>query len=177
MAVRELELDAPPTVANVTLRAPRNWTIIIFLTGLGALHFTMATIAFAHEQWAGFLSFAFGVLFILAGVAAFLIRSEVTVIAAERRIKLRTGFRGMGYQRIVPFRQVRLIRLMMAPTNSDPANARIEIVCHREVIECPPTPIPRQEALCLAMLMNVRLVKVFGDDAQRDPTRIDSLTT
>jgi hypothetical protein len=113
----------------------------------------------------------------LAGVTAFVIRSEVTVIAAERRVKLHTGFRGVGFGRFVPFRQVRLVRLMMPPTNSDPASARIEIVCHREVIECPPTRIPRQEALCLAMLMNVRLVKVFGEDASNDPTRIDSLTT
>src|SRR4029078_731616 len=118
-----------------------------FLAGLGALHFTMATMAFAHGQWAGFLSFAFGIIFLSVAALAWMIRSDVNVIAAERAVLLRTGIRGLGYQRVVPFSQIRLVRLMMS-TNADPLNARIEIVCHREVIECPPTRIPRQEALC-----------------------------
>jgi hypothetical protein len=170
-------LDSPAVVGTVTLRAPRNWTIILFLAGLGALHFVMATMAFAHGQWAGFLSFAFGIIFLLAAAVAWMIRSDVNVIAAERAVLLRTGIRGFGYQRVVPFSQIRLVRLMMPPAASDPISATIEIVCHREVIECPPTRIPRQEALCLAMLMKVRLVKVFGDDASQDATRVDSLMT
>ncbi|MEA2735539.1 MAG: hypothetical protein QOE14_1990, partial [Humisphaera sp.] len=44
-----------------------------------------------------------------------------------------------------------------------PRSSTIELVCDHEVLECPPTNIPREEALCLAVTLGVRLVKVYGD--------------
>ena len=46
---------------------------------------------------------------------------------------------------------------------SDILKARIELLCDNEDIECPPTHVPRQEALCLAVLLGVRLIKVLPD--------------
>ena len=54
---------------------------------------------------------------------------------------------------------------LLNPTR--PKSAEIEIVCLHEVIECPPTAIPREEALCLAVTMGVRLVKVYGADSKQ----------
>jgi hypothetical protein len=38
--------------------------------------------------------------------------------------------------------------------------SRIEILCDDESIECPTTRVPRQEALYLAMAMDVELIKI-----------------
>jgi hypothetical protein len=104
------------------------------------------------------------------------VRSDLTVLAAERRVRRRTGFRGIGYERQIGFDEIRWVRLMMPPAQAPPTAARIELVCNYDVIECPPTSIPRQEALCLAMTVGVRLIKVFSDDARADSDRLDSLT-
>src|SRR5215212_5169141 len=128
MPVRELELDSPAVVGTVTLRAPRNWTIILFLAGLGALHFTMATLAFAHGQWAGFLSLAFGIIFLFAAFATWLVRSDLTVLPAERRVRLRTAFRRLGLERSVSFTDIRWVRLTLPPAKASPLDARLELV-------------------------------------------------
>jgi hypothetical protein len=44
-----------------------------------------------------------------------------------------------------------------------PKRAHVELVCDREVIDCPPTQVPRAEALCLAVTIGARLIKVYGD--------------
>ena len=56
-----------------------------------------------------------------------------------------------------------------------PHSAVIEVVCEHEVLECPPTPIPRQEALCLAVTMGVRLVKVYGEGYGQASERLNSI--
>jgi hypothetical protein len=56
-----------------------------------------------------------------------------------------------------------------------PSASRIELLCDNEDLECPPTDIPRQQALCLAMTMNVRLIKVYADDVPDAPERIDAM--
>jgi hypothetical protein len=176
MVVRELELDGPRAATSIRFVYPRNWTVILFLATLGALHLVMAIIAFSHREWAGFLSLAFGIIFLVASFGAWITRSELTVNAADRRVRVRTGLGRIAYERCMPFYDVRWVRLMMPPANSAASTARIEIVCTYDVIECPPTNIPRQEALCLAMTLGVRLIKVFGDDSANDPQRIDSVT-
>ena len=57
------------------------------------------------------------------------------------------------------------------------SDSTIEIVCDGEVIECPLTTVPRQEALCLAMLMDVLLIKVYGRDFPDVSERVDKLTS
>ena len=75
----------------------------------------------------------------------------------------------MHYQRFISFADVHGIRL----TLSDPSEAKLEVLCDNEDIECPPTSIPRQEALCLAMLMGVRLIKVCDDEVPEAPSRLN----
>ena len=51
------------------------------------------------------------------------------------------------------------------------------MVCDGEVVECPPTKVPREEALCLAVTMGVRLIKVYGDSYGPISERLDRLTS
>jgi len=157
-----LEVQRLVPHTDVILRSPRNWTAILFFAGLSSLHAYLAASAMVHARWEGFMSAMFAITF--AGVSLFcwLMRSEVAVLAEERKLRLRTGVRRLCIERFIPFAQVRTVRLTLLHPKH-PTAARIELVCDREVIDCPPTSVPRQEALCLAITMGVRLVKVYSD--------------
>jgi len=165
MARLDLEGSLPATAGgrtDVTLRTPVNWTAVIFFGGLAALHLFMAGTAFYHARWDGYLSFIFGVAFTFVSITCALIGTELTVLAEQRRLRVRAGTRRIYFERFVPFANVRSVRLTLLSARR-PRSSTIELVCDHEVIDCPPTTIPREEALCLAMTLGVRLVKVFGD--------------
>jgi hypothetical protein len=124
---------------------------------------TIATLAFLHQRWEAYLSILLGAIFAVVAVVAYCCRFEMTILPGERRIRLRSGTRRMNYQRFISFADVHGIRLTLSDSSSEPSS-RIEVLCDNEDIECPPTSIPRQEALCLAMLMGVRLIKVCDED-------------
>ncbi|HEX8523363.1 MAG TPA: hypothetical protein VF669_14005 [Tepidisphaeraceae bacterium] len=161
---------------DLKLRSPANWTAILFLAALGALHLSMAAHAYLHGRWEGFLSVIFGCVFMLAAVACSLLRTELCVHKDEHEMRLRTGIGSIRYERAIPFARVEAIRLTLLNKRSA-SDSLIEVVCKGEVIECPPTGVPRQEALCLAMLMDVRLIKVYGHDVPNVSERIDKLTS
>ena len=164
MARLEVERSLPATAGrtDVTLRTPVNWTAVLFFGGLASLHLFMAGTAFYHARWDGYLSFIFGIVFSIVAITCAMIGTELTVLADQRRLRLRTGTRRIYFERSVPFADVRSVRLTLLNARR-PRSSTIELVCDREVIDCPPTTIPREEALCLAMTLGVRLVKVFGD--------------
>ena len=172
----DLDVERPATApaTDVTLRSPPNWTAVLFFAALGLLHLYMAASAFSHRRWEGFMSLIFGTLFCLVSLACRLIRSEMTMQSATQRLRLRLGCGRMSHERFVPFTQVRNVRLtLMHPRN--PLAATIEIVCEREVIECPPTRVPREESLCLAMTMNAPLIKVYSEEFGHAAERLDNL--
>jgi hypothetical protein len=174
MTRRELLKDI--ACPDLILRSPANWTAVLFLAGLGGLHLAMCTHAFINGRWEAFLSLIFGIVFSAAAVACALIRSEVVVFKDDAQILLRTGISRFHWERAVPFENVRSVRLTLLNQHKT-HESRIEVVCEGEVIECPPTAVPRQEALCLALLMDVRLVKVYGYDTPDVSDRLDKLTS
>lgn len=167
--------SASPVARDVVLRTPPNWTAVCFFLGLASLHLSIAIPAFYHRRWEGFLSMAFGIVFICVSLLCWLINSEIAIQPRARRIRLSTGVGRLSIQRFIPFQSVHGVRLMME--GKSPASSRIELLCDNEDIECPPTDIPRQEALCLAMTLNVRLIKVYGDDVPETSERIESIGT
>ena len=173
------EVDADPAIRpkriDVVLRSPINWTVVLFFAALASLHMFMCGHAAWHGRWDGFLSGIFGVAFTLVAIAAALIRIELGVIAAERRLRIRTGSRRIYHERSIPFADIRIVRLTLLSARH-PQSSTIELVCDHEVLDCPPTAIPRQEALCLAMTMGVRLVKVYGDSYGPVTERVNELT-
>ena len=174
MARLDVQRLAPAT--QVVLRTGPNWTAVFFFCGLGALHLFLATTAFLHERWEGYLSLIFAIAFIAVGSACAMVRVEMALQNEEHRLRLRTGTRRIYMERFVAFNKIHLVRLtLLHPRN--PETARIEVVCDGEVIECPPTTVPREEALCLALTMGVRLIKVYGDSYGPLNERLDRMTS
>ena len=160
----------------LTLRSPVNWTAVGFFAALAALHLFMAGTAMLNGRWDGYLSLIFGVGFAAVAVACGLVRTELAVLSPQRRLRLRTGSRRIYYERSIRFGEIRLVRLTLLSAHR-PETSTIELVCDREVIDCPPTKIPREQALCLAVTIGARLIKVFGDDYGSAGERIHRLTS
>jgi hypothetical protein len=168
MQAREIELPSvSPSTPDLMFRTPANWTYVFFFGGLGLLHLTIATLAFWHGRWEAYLSAALGSIFTTVAIVASRCRFEMTILAQERRIRLRSGMTRLHIQRYIPFADVHGIRLTLF-SPSDCPSSRIEMLCDNEDIECPPTTIPREEALCLAVLMGVRLIKVCDESISAD---------
>jgi len=170
MSGRELSYESAgePSPTNLVLRSPPNWTAVCFFGGLGALHLTIWGMAIAHGKTEGYMSLVFGVAFLLNSLASYLTCFEVAVLPAERRVRLRTGYRQLRLERSIPFSQVHGVRLTLTP-DPDHKSGRVDLLCNHEDIACPPTSVARVEALCLAVTMGVRLIKVT--DGQEAPVR------
>ena len=164
MSVRE-QLDMVDAPADrtipITLISPPNWTYVFFFATLGVLHLCVAIPAFAHLRWEGYVSAVLATAFLTTSIVMFHARCQVLFDAPHRRIRVRSGVGRFHFQRWISFDDVHAVRLTMS--SSDRPRSRVEVLCDNEDIECPPSDAPRQEALCLAMLMNVQLIKVWAD--------------
>ena len=167
MAGREIEAD--PHTAGVTFRSPRNWTAVAFFGALGTLHLSIAATSFIAYRWEAHMSIVFGAIFSAVALACILARHEISVLPDQRRIVVRTGFKRMTVSRVAPFSNVTSVRVTLLGRNH--GESSVAIVCKHDDIELPPTRTPRQEALLLAMLINVRLVKVYGDGPPPEPAQ------
>jgi len=153
-----------PQFPDVQFRHRPNWTAAGFLGLLGAVHLAIALRAALQGRWEGSLSFLFGAIFIAAAVATVLLRREIGIQVSRERIAVRFGIGRWISERWIPFADVSAVKLTLAGGES-----RIEIVCHREELECPPTRVPRQEALFIAMMLGVNLLKIGEGTRGRSP--------
>ena len=154
---------ADPAMRNVILRSPPNWTAVIFFAILGGLHLAIASSAMFNGRWDGYMSLILGTIFLLVGALCTQARFEMTILPEQRQLRLRSGIGRFSLQRHIRFSDVHGVRLTFLQAPDYPIS-RIEVLCDNEDIECPPTRIPRQQALCLALLMGVRLIKVSSGD-------------
>ena len=170
---RSLVVDLPETnpapLPDLILHAPPNWTAVVFFACLAGLHLWNAFSSFAHQRWAGHMSLILGSVFVLVSIIFSQIRYQLSFLPTLRRIRIRTGLGPFRYERIIGFGQVRAVRMTMSRAPDYPIS-RIEVLCDNEDIECPPTIIPREEALCLAIMMGVELIKVSegGNEVDRN---------
>ena len=176
MARVDVAKRLPVVRTDVKLRTPVNWTIVLFFAALAALHAFLASTAAYHGRTGFWLSAIFGVGFTLVAIACGLVGTELVVLSDQRRLRLRTGTQRIYYERFVPFANIHSVRLTLLNPRR-PEDSTIELVCEHEVVDCPPTTIPREEALCLAMTIGVRLVKVYGDAYGPVSDRIAKLTS
>ncbi|HMB95966.1 MAG TPA: hypothetical protein VKK61_08010 [Tepidisphaeraceae bacterium] len=144
---------------DLTLSSPPNWTAICFFAVLSGLHCAIAFPAFYHGRWEGYLSLIFALFFATAAIIAYFARYQMTILPQRRCIQIRQRIGPVKFRRFIAFDDVHAIRLTMHGSRE----SRIEILCDNEDIDCPPTTIPRQEALFLAILIGVRLIKVCDD--------------
>lgn len=161
MVTRDAVARFAPT-QELILRSPPNWTAIVFFAALSILHLVIAFSALDHGRWEGYLSLLFACGFGLVACACCFARHELTILSADRRIRLRNRLGPVRFDRFVDFTDIQAIRLTLSSSRS-PRESRIELLCEGEDIDCPPTTVPRQEALYLAILMGVRLIKISND--------------
>jgi hypothetical protein len=168
--------DGVPPYSDLVLRTPPNWTAILFFGMLGGLHLTIAVPSLMVGRY-GYLSLIRATIFLTVAAVGYRCRGEVALLTSQRRLRLRTGTRRFCYERFVPFSSVRAVRLTVEPgLRRDRPESLIELLCRGEDIPCPPTDIPRQQALFLAMAMNVPLIKVSDELTPPAPERIEQET-
>lgn len=155
-------VEAPPQALR--LMGPANWTAVVFFGILSFLHFSISLPAFYHSRWEGYLSFVLAIIFAGASVIAYFARYELALLPIDRHIRLRSGFGPLKFTRFIPFGDVHAVRLTLSRSGRS-SESSIFILCDNEDIECPATGIPRQQALFLAVTMNVQLIKVTDDAA------------
>jgi hypothetical protein len=177
--MQRLDLDVDRATAesrctDVTFRTPPNWTIVLFLAGLASLHWYMAISALMKGRFDAFMSLVLGPAFTIGSLVIWRLAKEITFMPAARRVRIRSGLRRLYYQRFVRFSDIRSVRLTLLHPH-DPKAAIVELILDREAIEFPPTDVPRQEALALAMTLNVPLMKVYSDSYGPVAERLDQL--
>src|SRR4051812_35586218 len=149
------EIDVPQAtsraIGRFELVTPPNWTAVIFFACLSFLHLCIAIPAFLKFRWEGYMSAALATFFMTAAFVVYRSKCRIVFDSEQRSIRVRHGVWRFYFQRYISFNDVHAVRLTYSPT--DRPRSRIEVLCDNEDIECPPTEVPRQEALCLAMMM------------------------
>jgi len=161
---------------DLILRAPPNWMAVSFIALLGSLHLMISIHSLTRGRWEGYLSLAFGTSFVTAALVGTRCRYELAVLGSQRRVRLRTGLKipMFCHERTIPFALIQRVRLTLMG-GSRPTESLIELLCAHEDIQCPPTRIPRQEALYLAMAIGVPLIKVSDEPAPAStPQQLDA---
>ncbi len=172
---RDRERPPVPAFSDLVLRSPPNWTAVCFLGMLGGLHLAVALPSLAAGRWQGHLSLLLGVVFVAVAVAGYRFRSEVALMPSQRRVRLRTGVGRLRHERFIPFSGVRAVRLTVEPgLRAQSTESLIELLCAGEDVPCPPTTIPRQQALFMAMALDVPLIKVSEETAVVLPEQRES---
>ena len=161
--------DSVPPFADLVLRGGPNWTAVWFFGLLGGVHLSVAIPSLLDGRW-GHVSLIVGTIFVTTSLLAYRFRSEVALLTSQRRLRLRTGVGRFVYERFIPFKSVRAVRLMTEPAvRARRTESFIELLCHGEDVPCPPTTIPRQQALFMAMAMDVPLIKVSEGEPPAPP--------
>ena len=162
------------TPYDLVLPYPPNWTAVGFFGILGMLHLTIAGWSFWQEQFEAHVSLILGTVFIASTLFAYRFRYEVGVLRSESRLRVRTTLlRSLLPERSIPFDRVHGVRVFVPENGSaSHGDSHVEIICDRESIDCPPTTVPRQQALCLAMAMGVQLIKVCERNEGDEPATL-----
>jgi len=163
MSARDLDIASPAAV--ITMRWPPNWTAVIFFATLAFLHVSICVPAFFYGRWEGYMSVIFALIFGAITVGCLRIKSQLIVDPGEKMVRARTSLGRFVSEREVPFNGVRGVRVTICSARPHP-ESRIELLCPGEDIECPPTDIPREQGLLLAMTLDKPLIKVFAEGVQ-----------
>src|SRR3954463_12966364 len=168
MSDRQLQLEigrngvARPT--DLVMRYPPNWTAVIFFAAMSFLHLINGLGAFWKGRIEGEMSAILGVAFAIATGVALLLKNELAVRPSAGDLQLRATLWRVWHRRHISFQSVKSVRLFLGG-KTRLCESRIEILCDGESIECPSTRVPQQEALYLAMAMDVELIKICEADA------------
>jgi hypothetical protein len=153
---------------TLVMRTRPSRAAVIALSALALIQFAIAGPGLVARPARVGLALTFGTTFALLAVACWTWRVEYRVLPAKRLLRVSAGFGRLSVRRKIPFRRIRGVRLTVSGAGRHASESRVDLICDREELRCPSTPIPRQQALCLAILIRVPLTKVLGDAT--DPT-------
>jgi len=157
---------------DLVLRCGPNWIAALFFAAMSILHLAIAIPDLADGAVESQIGLGLGVLFLLAALACWRVRRQVALYAADRMMHVSYWLGREWFTRRIAFEQVRAVKLTL---KSKRARARIQICCLKETIECPVTTVPRQQALCMAITMGARLIKIIPDQPFAIRNRISGL--
>ena len=166
---------------ELVLLGKPNWPAGIFFAAMAALHAYIAIHAFGTSTqgnnwasaWEGIISASLAAIFLLVTDLCLLSRHQITISPLDARIFISRRFGRFTFDRQLPFSAVRAVRVTLWQSRRGPKSrpkSRVDILCLGEELPCPPTKIPRQQALYLALVMNVRLIKISDDRPAVAPT-------
>jgi hypothetical protein len=165
----DVELIESRPCRDLVFRSGPNWTAVIFFATLALLHLCICIPAFFHGRWEGYMSLLFATIFITCSITGTRFITELAVLPIQQQVRIRTGVGPFNYERRFPFSSIRGVRLTLY-SDRPHGESRIELLCPGDDLQCPPTTVPREEALCLAMTMNVPLIKAFAGEGQQPTT-------
>lgn len=164
-------LSDPPAFV---LRHLPNWTAIVCFGSLAVIHLVFASTILAPHEWESLLSAGFGLIFGLVTLFHLVFCRTIAIFPHRQEIRLAWFLGPLSCQRFVPFSQVTAVRVTLTCSGST-SESCVTIVCDDREVDLPPTSTPRQEALALAILMHVHLIKVYADGVVPITNRIDKL--
>lgn len=171
MAYRDARLNE---FGDLVLRSRPDCLFTLFFALLGGLHGTIALLAFYHGRWEAYLSAVFCGVFAVVAIACRAFRCEMTVRRDVNQIHVRTGVGPFSVDRRIAFGAISAVRLTLL-AGTGPESSTIEFICYDADLRCPPSSSPRQEALLLAMILDVPLTKVYGEHVPPDRERVSAL--
>lgn len=146
---------------GLCLRYPPNWPLTVFLGVLALLHLAIAAPAFASSAVEAQVCVAVGALFGGAALLCGLVHRELTIRPDRGWLSVGRSLGPLRLECKVPFAKVQAVRLTFTPSTSA-ERPRIDVLCVGRVISSPMTLVPRQQALCMAVLMKVQLLKIYS---------------
>lgn len=172
MSDRLLTVESAPR--DFVMRFPMNWRAVVFFGTLTVLHMTNAVSAVLNRRIEGGLSVILAVAFVILTAMACLWRTELAICTSAGQMRLRTRLGRIWSERSISFDRVHAVRLFLSEDGRR-RDSHMEILCAGESIDCPPSDVPRQQALCLAMAMRVELIKVCYESSDGSAARLDGL--
>jgi len=152
----------PFTSRELVLHGRPNRAAALFFACVASLHAYIAVHSFGTSHWQGLISATLTACFLTVSILCMLARSQISIRPRQRQIHIRGGIGRLAIDRDTPFSAVRAVRVTLWQSRRG-QQSRLEILCNGEEIPCPPTTIPRQQALYLALVMNVHLIKISDD--------------
>lgn len=156
---------------NLIHRSSPDFLYTSLFAVLSVLHAGIAVPAFLHQRWEGCLSAVFCPFFATVAVLCRTFCFEIAVLRDEKKVRIRHGVGRLFVERVVPFGAITDVRLTLLG-GKGPESSQIELLSRNDDIRLPHSDQPRQEALLLAMMLDVPLVKVYGDNVLPDRDRV-----
>lgn len=158
MITREVVASyAPPR--EITLTAPRNRTSIAVFSSFSVAMYGLSIAAFMNGRWEAYLTFALANVCAGVAVLTYFSRNELSLHPRDRFVRTRRGIGPLRFERQFSFDSITTVRLTLSGVGR-PKDCSIELVTAKHDIHCPPTLIPRQQALFLAVLIGAQLLKI-----------------